>query len=542
MKLQLKHKMLLGMAVPLLLMLLLCGIAINIMNKIDSGVENIYSDRVVPLKDLKSIGDDYAVFVIDAINKANAGDFSAEQARTALDKADKSIKQRWQDYTATQLTARESQLVNEAKRLFIPADEQIKRLQNKLATMSGNIQGQLSQEIIPLYQVIDPISGKIADLVTLQLDVARQERDQAQNLYSSSVVLFISLVSVAIIASLLLSVWVNRSVMLPIGDILTQLKKIRSDSDLTVQFKTFNADELGQISDNLRDVISHLRGILNNIANAANTVSDSATELSSFTQQTNERMHRQQAETEQTATAMNEMTATVSEVAQSTTAAADSAHSADASAANGDSIVQESIASMVALSAQIQGTAQVITHLANESQNIGRVLDVIKGIAEQTNLLALNAAIEAARAGEQGRGFAVVADEVRTLASRTHSSTQEIESMIATLQTGVQEAVIAMEQGITQVEQANSKANMAGEALKEIVVSVDSIAQLNTHIATAAEEQSSVAEDINRSIMAISDITQQSAQAANELTESVSNLSHLAEHARRSGPLPSLTL
>ncbi|WP_345855861.1 methyl-accepting chemotaxis protein [Shewanella algae] len=532
MKLQLKHKMLLGMAVPLLLMLLLCGIAINIMNKIDSGVENIYSDRVVPLKDLKSIGDDYAVFVIDAINKANAGDFSAEQARTALDEADKSIKQRWQDYTATQLTARESQLVNEAKRLFIPADEQIKRLQNKLATMSGNIQGQLSQEIIPLYQVIDPISGKIADLVTLQLDVARQERDQAQNLYSSSVVLFISLVSVAIIASLLLSVWVNRSVMLPIGDILTQLKKIRSDSDLTVQFKTFNADELGQISDNLRDVISHLRGILNNIANAANTVSDSATELSSFTQQTNERMHRQQAETEQTATAMNEMTATVSEVAQSTTAAADSAHSADASAANGDSIVQESIASMVALSTQIQGTAQVITHLANESQNIGRVLDVIKGIAEQTNLLALNAAIEAARAGEQGRGFAVVADEVRTLASRTHSSTQEIESMIATLQTGVQEAVTAMEQGITQVEQANSKANMAGEALKEIVVSVDSIAQLNTHIATAAEEQSSVAEDINRSIMTISDITQQSAQAANELTESVSNLSHLAENMR----------
>ncbi len=229
---------------------------------------------------------------------------------------------------------------------------------------------------------------------------------------------------------------------------------------------------------------------------------------------------------------MNEMTATVSEVAQSTTAAADSAHSADASAANGDSIVQESIASMVALSAQIQGTAQVITHLANESQNIGRVLDVIKGIAEQTNLLALNAAIEAARAGEQGRGFAVVADEVRTLASRTHSSTQEIESMIATLQTGVQEAVTAMEQGITQVEQANSKANMAGEALKEIVVSVDSIAQLNTHIATAAEEQSSVAEDINRSIMAISDITQQSVQAANELTESVGNLSHLAENMR----------
>jgi methyl-accepting chemotaxis protein len=275
-----------------------------------------------------------------------------------------------------------------------------------------------------------------------------------------------------------------------------------------------------------------LRGILHSIAEAANTVNSSANELSSFTQATNKRMQQQQAETEQTATAMNEMTATVAEVAQSASAAADSAKDADTYAANGNNIVMQSISSMSQLSDQIQKTAQVIGFLSNESQNIGRVLDVIKSIAEQTNLLALNAAIEAARAGEQGRGFAVVADEVRTLAQRTQKSTQEIEAMIATLQQGVKEAVNAMEIGINQVDDANDKANQAGQALKEIVSSVDSITELNTHIATAAEEQSSVAESINRSIIAISDIAEHSTSSAAELSESVVNLTKLANSMR----------
>ena len=332
--------------------------------------------------------------------------------------------------------------------------------------------------------------------------------------------------------SILIGLWVNRSVMNPINDIVRNLKTIRQDSDLTVKFRTFNNDELGLISTSLTQVIEHLRGILHSIAEAANTVNSSATELSSFTQETNKRMQQQQAETEQTATAMNEMTATVAEVAQSTSAAADSAKDADTYAANGNRIVIDSISSMSQLSEQIQKTAQVIGFLSNESQSIGRVLDVIKSIAEQTNLLALNAAIEAARAGEQGRGFAVVADEVRTLAQRTQKSTQEIEAMIATLQKGVKEAVNAMEVGIKQVDDANNKANEAGQALKEIVASVDNIAELNAHIATAAEEQSSVAESINRSIIAISDITDDSTRSAHELSESVINLTKLASSMR----------
>ncbi|MBI1675222.1 methyl-accepting chemotaxis protein [Shewanella sp. DW31] len=530
--LQIKQKMFIGILVPLVMLMTIGFLAINMMGKIESGVERIYGDRVVPLDDLKVIADKYAVDVIDAVNKANAGGFTASQAAEALDSAKSTITQHWQKYLATELTSEESRLVKQAEVLFSPANQQIDTLVSRLRGLNDDVSSQLSANILPLYQVIDPISNQISELIALQIRVAGEEKDRVNAIYQSSITIFVALACAAMIISIVIGLWVNRSVMNPINDILSKLKLIHQDSDLTVKFTTFNHDELGQISTSLTQVIEHLRGILHSIAEAANTVNSSANELSSFTQATNKRMQQQQAETEQTATAMNEMTATVAEVAQSASAAADSAKDADTYAANGNNIVMQSISSMSQLSDQIQKTAQVIGFLSNESQNIGRVLDVIKSIAEQTNLLALNAAIEAARAGEQGRGFAVVADEVRTLAQRTQKSTQEIEAMIATLQQGVKEAVNAMEIGINQVDDANDKANQAGQALKEIVSSVDSITELNTHIATAAEEQSSVAESINRSIIAISDIAEHSTSSAAELSESVVNLTKLANSMR----------
>ncbi|ABO24818.1 methyl-accepting chemotaxis protein [Shewanella loihica] len=530
---QIKHKMAFGILLPLSLLICICILAINMMNNIEKGVVTIYNDRVVPLEDLKVIADDYAVFVIDAINKANAGEFSAEQANQALQEASNNIDSKWRQYVATELTTDEKRLVDEAERLFVPANQRITHLEQLLGGKSGNIAGQLREEIIPLYRVIDPISGTIAELISLQLKVAGEEKDRVAEIYESSISLFILITLVAAIASIVLGVWINRSVMKPINHIRTQLHTIQQDSDLTVTFEQLNKDELGLISTGLNDVFRHLRGILKGVAEAANSVSDSALALNEFTQISNARIQQQQAETEQTATAMNEMTATVNEVAQSTTAAADSARNADRFAANGNDIVQLSISSMQALSMQIQSTSEVITHLSHESQHIGSVLSVIKGIAEQTNLLALNAAIEAARAGEQGRGFAVVADEVRSLAQRTQEATQEIETMIETLQSGVNEAVTAMDVGIKQVDDANQQTNKAGEALQEIVASVDNITEMNTHIATAAEEQSSVAESINRSIIAISDIASQSTESALELGHSIAQLTSLADSMRQ---------
>ncbi|QLE86482.1 methyl-accepting chemotaxis protein [Shewanella sp. Scap07] len=530
--LQLKHKMAFGILLPLTLLVLICALALNMMNQIEQGVNTIYDDRVVPLEDLKIIADDYAVSVIDAINKANAGGFTAQEASSALQEAKQNITSVWGKYMQTTLTQEEARLADQAKALFIPANNSIDQMLSKLANLNGNISGQLSQDIMPLYQVIDPISGKISDLITLQLDIAEQEKNKVSRIYETSIILFISLTLLAAAAGIIIGLWVNRSVMRPVAAIQTHLSNIKQHSDLTTALQPINNDELGHITEDINGVIEHLRQILSDILDAANTVTTSAHELSSFTQASNERMHMQQSETEQTATAMNQMAATVAEVAQSTTAAADSAKDADEHASHGNTIVQRSMTTMVELSDQIQSTAQVITELAAESQNIGSVLDVIKGIAEQTNLLALNAAIEAARAGEQGRGFAVVADEVRTLAQRTQEATQEIETMIEALQKGVNQAVEAMEVGIGQVDNANQQTNTAGQALQDIVTSVDNITAMNTHIATAAEEQSSVAESINRSIITISDIATESSRSAEEISHSVSSLTELAERMR----------
>ncbi|WP_065188274.1 methyl-accepting chemotaxis protein [Shewanella woodyi] len=530
--LQIKQKMTLGLLIPLVLLTCISFLAVNMMGKIEDGVVSIYYDRVVPLEELKVIGDDYAVYVIDAINKANAGAFTAQEATSALDKANKSIKEKWQAFMSTNHTEEEDRLSREANQLFLAADSAISKLMDKLNRTQGKVVGKLNDDILPLYEVIDPVSSKIGELVTLQLRVAEAEKNKVSDIYSSSVTVFIIMTIIAVIASILIGLWVNRAVMLPINDIVSKLSKIQKESDLTVTFNTFNDDELGQITSNLTLVINHLRGILDSIYQASNTVGDSTIKLSEFTGKTSERMYEQQSETEQTATAMNQMVATVNEVALNTTAAAVSAKDADTNAANGNEIVQQSITSMSMLSEQITQTASVITKLSDESQSIGSVLDVIKGIAEQTNLLALNAAIEAARAGEQGRGFAVVADEVRTLAQRTQESTQEIETMIERLQKGVQEAVASMEVGIKQVDDANNKANMAGQALKDIVLSVDNISHMNTQIATAAEEQSSVAESINQSIITISDIAMESTQASHELSSSVEELTTLSEDMR----------
>ncbi|MBB1363960.1 MULTISPECIES: methyl-accepting chemotaxis protein [unclassified Shewanella] len=530
---KIKQKMLISSLIPLAILIIICGIAVNMMGKIEDGVMRIYSDRVVPLEDLKIIGDDYAVLVIDAINKANAGGSTAQDAAETLMSAKSNIDTLWKKYLATTLTPKESQLSIEANDMFGPADERIDFLINKLQNMSGNISGQLTDDIMPLYGVIDPISGKIAELVSLQIKVAGDEWRLTQDIYQSSVQLFIFFTLCAVVISVVLTIWVLRSVMRPVTDILMKLKLIKQNSDLTQVFTPYNDDELGMISTSLTGVITHLRSIIESISDAANTINISSEELQRFTEDTNHRMIQQQDESEQTATAMNEMTATVAEVVQSTNFAAEQAKQANDHAENGNIIVRNSIDSISQLSNQIGTTAEVISHLAKESQNIGQVLSVIKGIAEQTNLLALNAAIEAARAGEQGRGFAVVADEVRTLAKRTQDSTLQIETMIGGLQKSVVLAVSSMDEGLVLVNNANDKTSSAGVVLSEIVTSVDSINELNTQIATAAEEQSYVAESINKSIIAINDITKASSAATEKLTHSVNDLQSLARSMQR---------
>jgi methyl-accepting chemotaxis protein len=239
---------------------------------------------------------------------------------------------------------------------------------------------------------------------------------------------------------------------------------------------------------------------------------------------------RQHSETDQVATAMNEMTATAGEVARSAALAAEAAHNAEAEAKQGTKIVQNTIVAINSLSVEVGNANEVIRKLKADSEQIGKVLDVIRSIADQTNLLALNAAIEAARAGEQGRGFAVVADEVRTLASRTQQSTAEIQKMIEILQNGAIDSVRVMEAGKTRAEEGAEQAAKAGAALERITRAVVTINQMNTQIASAAHEQSAVSHEIDSNINNISQAAMTTADGAQKTVVESQELARLATH------------
>ncbi|MGB1799971.1 MAG: methyl-accepting chemotaxis protein [Gammaproteobacteria bacterium] len=301
-----------------------------------------------------------------------------------------------------------------------------------------------------------------------------------------------------------------------------------SDGDLTYKINLRGKDEFAWMCWEYSQGRKGFSSLVKEILGSAGQLAAAAEELSAITEQSNSGVMRQQGEIDQVATAMNEMSATVSEVSNNAASAASAAQEADNSAKDGWEVVNTTVETINNLASEVERTSEVIENLKGDSISIGTVLDVIRDIAEQTNLLALNAAIEAARAGEQGRGFAVVADEVRTLASRTQQSTCEINDMIERLQNGANQAVSVMEMGRSKAEESVEQAAKAGEALQSITSVVDNIKSMNMQIASAAEEQSATAEEINRNIVNISEVAQDTADGSQQTASASEQLAKLA--------------
>ena len=322
--------------------------------------------------------------------------------------------------------------------------------------------------------------------------------------------------------------WLVHAVLLKRLKRISEIANAISQNDISHVCEMQSDDMIGDIVGAFNQMAANLRNMIGKISGATTQLAAAAEETSSITEETSRGVQAQQAEIDSIASAMNEMTATVQEVARKAADASSAADKADREAKSGALVATEAIGGIDSLVAEVNSASSVIRNLEQESENIGSVLDVIRGIAEQTNLLALNAAIEAARAGEQGRGFAVVADEVRTLASRTQQSTQEIQDMILRLQDGAVNAVKVMEAAQGKAQSSSDLVEKAAESLAMIAGSVSSINDMSAMIASAAEEQSSVAAEMQSNMNNIREVADRSADGAQQTAQASEELARLA--------------
>ena len=329
---------------------------------------------------------------------------------------------------------------------------------------------------------------------------------------------------------LAVSTVISRSIVRPVHRVASAMDEISNgDGDLRQRLEVSGRDEVSQLATSFNTFIEKVHGLVTQVSHSTGEVGRAVAEASSITQHTEAEIDQERSETEQAATAMNQMAATVQEVARNATAASQAARQADEAAHRGDTVVTQTVRSIQQLASEVERAAGAMTKVAQDSESIGTVLNVIRDIAEQTNLLALNAAIEAARAGYRGRGFAVVADEVRTLASRTQQSTEEIRQVIGELQRGTGLATEAMEKSREQARASVSQAGEAGSSLRAITEAVETINDMNAQIASATEEQSAVAEEINHNVLRISEAASQTSEDAHRIHEAAHRLSELAD-------------
>jgi methyl-accepting chemotaxis protein len=430
-------------------------------------------------------------------------------AISAIDEALKEVQQIAQDQADGNLKG------------LLPAKEALERYRAQLAHFTdAQVKLEAAQET--LEALGDKMLMSVADLITLQ----STQRDGEAGL---SRVTLSTVAGLAIVLGLLAAWVMTQQIMTPLRETLAAADRI-AKGDLSKDLLIQRNDEMGQLQTSMQAMTLSLRELISGISDGVTQISSAAQQLSAVTEQTSVGVNSQKDETDQVATAMNQMTATVFEVARNAQDASQAAAHADQQAREGDQVVAEAIGQIERLADEVLSSTQAMNVLKLESEKIGGVLDVIKSVSQQTNLLALNAAIEAARAGEAGRGFAVVADEVRGLAQRTQQSTEEIEELIAALQSGTQQVATTLDNSRSLTDNSVQLSRRAGNALEQITRTVSTIQDMNRQIATAGEQQSAVAEQINRNIISVRNISEQTATASEQTAASSVELARLGTH------------
>ena len=523
-------RLILAFAVPLLLLVILGSQSYFSVRAMHQHIDTLYDDRIVPLTELKLIADAYAVNVIDAVNKANAGVFTAEQAVQELEKAQQIIKEQWTVYQSHAMQAEELQLISQTQQLFSAADQQIIAAIELISSKQGSVVRQLDSMDGPLYQSIDPISNQISALIQYQLDQSAVIDQQATTLYDAEVWGIWIITLLAFAGSAVAGYIVSQRILRQLGaepvHVVQLVKDIAAGRlDLSIQLQ--KADEQSLLF-SLKQMVEQLISVLTQVRLAGDLVNQNSVALEQNSHQASAQLTQQKNEVMSVSAAMNEMTTTVASVAHNARQASLKAEFASQESVSSGKVMGQALTAMHQLQQNILHSTQAVQSLSAESEQISQVIEVIRGIADQTNLLALNAAIEAARAGEQGRGFAVVADEVRTLASRTQQSTQAIQKIIGTLLTGVDVSLQSMEKSRDEVQQVVELVNQSSDRLQQINQSAHLVWDMSSEIASAAEQQSVVAEDINKNVSFIHQGAEQSSAAAVTVLASAGRLQQLS--------------
>lgn len=421
-------------------------------------------------------------------------------------------------------------LLAAAKEAIAPAVE----VNNRILELTQA--GRQEEAISLLVREGAPLTQKIQDAfdeqVKYQEQLMNEEYKISVAVYSRAKIIQITAGVISVLLGLMAAIFLIRNFVTRINRVAGAMNKV-ADGDLSIQLKIYANDEIGDLGRNINKTINSFNGMITSIKETAVQVANAAGQMYSAAEQIATGAEQAAAQAGSVATASEEMSATSSEIAQNCSMAAESSQQATASASDGVKVVRETVAGMDRIAQRVKDTARTVEHLGARSDQIGEIVGTIEDIADQTNLLALNAAIEAARAGEQGRGFAVVADEVRALAERTTKATKEIGQMIRAIQTETKGAVASMEEGVNEVENGTRDAANSGKALEQILEQVNSVTMQINQIATAAEEQTATTTEITNNIQQITEVVQSSAGTSQESASAASKVSNLAAELER---------
>ncbi len=493
-------------------------------------LDRVYKDRVVPLSDLKEVVDAYAVNIVDTTHKVRDGQLTFEQGLKNVSDAQALIDTKWKKFLATDLVEEELRIVKATQLLMDAGDIATGRLKELLSNRDTEGITQFSRE--SLYPVMDPLSDEFAKLIKVQLDVAHSEYEEESSRYAEARIALILIIVLGSALAIAIAVWtIKTRVSRPLSS-AQQLAEAIAAGCLTNTIDTRRKDEVGLLLNAMSTMQSRLRDVVSTIQSNATALNEASTTLTTSTDSVLSASEQQSDAASSMASAVEELTVSVQQISQNADEARTQSIQAGELSDRGGATIQSVVEDNANIVNAANDSARSVEQLGELSTEIRGIVSVIREVADQTNLLALNAAIEAARAGEQGRGFAVVADEVRKLAERTSKSTEEITSIVERISSGTANAVERMQTQVKLVTKCAEMSKVAGDSVNEIRGGSRKVVDVINDISSALRDQSAASNDIARNVEQIAQMSEHNHATVQKTAESARNLKHMAEELK----------